>query len=62
MQAARQRIRALIEETRDMKGTEDEMEIVMNHLDALEDTAAGVRVSQHSIRYFRFHLSKGHTS
>lgn len=54
MQAARQSIRALIEETRGMKGTKDEMEIVMNRLDALEDildralvsdTFAGVRVS-----------------
>ena len=58
MQAARQRIRALIEETRGMKGTEDVMEIVMNRLDALEDilvraqvsdTTAGVRVSH--LRY-----------
>jgi hypothetical protein len=60
MQAARQCIRALIEETRGMKGTKEDMEIVMNRLDALEDIldraqvsdmAAGVRVSH--LRYWQ---------
>ena len=47
-----------------MKGTEDEMEIVMNHLPALEDILVLAQVGDTAagIRYFRFHLSKGHTS